>query len=169
MRFHLTACNLILFQFNFFPISISSSLFYSYSIFMLFIRFFPPSIKFLPISIACLSRFYSFPVPISLAPFPLPQLKFLPISLASPSRFLPPFPPPHACDSSFTQFQLSRQACNFFLAIPPLHLRFLFTYCRLKQSPCPKFLQHSSVFTLSTPVLISQSDLFSTPLNEVLH
>ena len=68
---------------------------------------FPPSIKFLPISIASPSRFLQLPRP-------PPYQKFLLIFIASssrflppPSRFLPPFPPPHACDSSFTQFQLS--------------------------------------------------------------
>ena len=62
------------------------------SFFTLKISLFPPSIKFLPISIVSLSRFYSFLVP---------------ISIASLSRFFPPFPSLHACDSSFTQFQLS--------------------------------------------------------------
>ena len=147
MRFLLLTCDFTLFQFNFSPLSIFSSF---YIIPIRFLCFLFDS--FLPQS--SFSRFYSFSVP---------------ISLASSSQFLPPFPPPHACDSSFTQFQLSLQTFDFLLVIPPPHLRFLFTYCRLKQSPCPKFLQHSSFFTLSTPVLISQSDLFSTPLNEVLH
>ena len=97
-----------------------------------------------------------------------PSIKFLRFLLLPRPDFYLPFLL-LTCDSSFTQFQLSLQPCDFLLEIPPHRLRFLFTYCRLKQSPCPKFLQHSSVFTLSTPVLISQSDLFSTPLNEVLH
>lgn len=129
---------------------------------MLKIPLFPPSIKFLPISIASPSRFYSLLVPIFTSP--------VPISLASPSRFLPPFPPLHRLRFLFYSiltFSLSLQffTCDFSPSSPAIS----FTYCRLKQSPCPKILQYSSVFTLSTPVLISQSDLFSTPLNEVLH
>ena len=92
------------------------------------------------------SRFYSFPVPIFTSLSSSPRLRFLFYSISTLSLNLRFF----TCDS------FSPPAISF-------------TYCRLKQSPCPKFLQHSSVFTLSTPVLISQSDLFSTPLNEVLH
>ena len=59
-----------------------------------------------PISIASPSRFYSLLFPIFLPPFP-PHLKFLPASIAHLSRLFSPSPPPYACDFSFIQFQLS--------------------------------------------------------------
>ena len=81
-----------------------------------------------PDFIASSSRFYSFPVPIFTSLSSSPRLRFLFYSILTLSLSLRFF----TCDS------FSPPAISF-------------TYCRLKQSPCPKFLQHSSVFTLSTP------------------
>lgn len=95
---------------------------------MLIIRFFPPSIKF--------SRFLLLPRP---------------DIIASSSRFLPPFPPSHRLRFLFYSILTLSLSLQFFTCDSFSPPAISFTYCRFKQSPCSKFLQHSSVFTLSTP------------------
>ena len=97
LRFLLLTCDFTLFQFNFSPLSISSS-FYSHSIFMLFIRFFPPSIKF--------SRFLLPPCPDYFLSSLLPTLA-IPLLLNINSLFKPAI--------FFLRFLLS--TCDFFLPI----------------------------------------------------
>ena len=128
-----------------------------------------------PDFIAFPSRYYCFPVPIftslsSSPPKVSPGFYSSPVSIIFYLSFSPRL---RFLFYSILTLSLSLRffTCDSFsppaISLPPPAISF--TYCRFKQSPCPKFLQHSSVFTLSTPVLISQSDLFSTPLNEVLH
>lgn len=63
-----------------------------------------------------------------------------------------PFPPPHRLRFLFYSILTLSLSLRFFTCdFSPSSPAISFTYCRLKQSPCPKFHQHSSVFTLSTP------------------
>ena len=73
MWFLFSTCDFTLFQFNFSPLSISSSFFLLFLFdFYVFNSIFSFLNQVFPISIASLSRFYSFPVPIftSLSSFP---------------------------------------------------------------------------------------------------